>query len=194
MKVQIPITFKVDIDAKDLREYLLTMERMKPAVFWIPCSYAPYLEFGTHSAQQSSYGELERELRLWVRRKLGISDPKEIERKVKQIHGNIVRHGLAPRPFWRPAFYYTVDHLQELFDQGYSMLQIAEDMAERTNENIMWNTNAPPGREYMPYNGTLQMGWIVRYLTEEEAQGAKTKAEDVRAISDRIWNEKEPRT
>lgn len=43
--LRIPIKFKAEIDAKDLREYLLAHERMKPAVFEITAEHAPYLEF-----------------------------------------------------------------------------------------------------------------------------------------------------
>lgn len=44
-KLSIPITFKVEIKAKDLREYLLAHERMKPAVFIVTAVHAQYLEF-----------------------------------------------------------------------------------------------------------------------------------------------------
>lgn len=163
---------------------------MKPCQFSIGVDYAEWLEFGSGPAQVDSNGELERQIKLWCRRKLGLKG-KELETTAKSIAGRIAKHGIVARPYWRPAIYWGFDHVQSLFDQGYSLLQIAEAMQEKCNENIMHNENAPPGREYMPYNGTLQQSMVCRLLTDEEAKGALGKAESIREASDRIWQARE---
>lgn len=186
-QVKIPIKWSVQVSAKDLREYLLAEERLKPVVFIVPAKHAEWLEFGSAPAQQSSNGDLQIAIRRWLQRKRGVSNPSELDRLTKQISGRIARYGLAPRPFFRPAFYYVSDNLQQLFDQGYSLMDIIQHMAERTNENIMWNRYAPPGSEYMPDTGTLQMGWIIRYLEPEEVENAKRETVDVNSVADRVW-------
>lgn len=188
--IKVPISVSIEVDAQELRKYLLARERMKPACFIIGASHAEHLEFGSGPAQVSSDGELQRQIELWCRRKLGLSG-KELEQKTRQISAMIAKHGLKARPFWRPAVYSVSEHLQEYFDEGFNLLQICEAMQDRCNENIMWNENAPPGREIMPYNGTLQQSMYCRYLTDEEAEGALHEPVGIREVSDRIWQSRE---
>lgn len=189
--IQIPITWKVEVSAKDLKEYLRSQERLRPCTFIIPSSYSSQLEFGERPYIQilteSEIIELRRDIRTWLRRKKGVTDKRELDRTTESVVQSLLYKGLRARPYWRPAFYRTADNLQSLFDQGYSLMQIIEDMAEHTNENIMFNQYAPPGGEYMPYTGTLQSGWIIRYLEDDEAERARRPNEDVNAIADRIW-------
>ena len=186
--IRIPVKWHAEISAKELREYLLAHQRMRPVVFIIPVKYSAWLEFGTGPAQRSSDGELYMAIYTWLRRKKGITNQKELERLAKQISGRIARYGLRARPFWRPAFYATADNLQQLFDRGYSLMDIVQWMATKVNDNIMWNVNAPAGSEYMPDTGALQMGWIIRYLDEDESDDAKDTPLDVNEIADKVWS------
>ena len=67
-------------------------------------------------------------------------------------------------------------------------MDIVQWMATKVNDNIMWNVNAPAGSEYMPDTGALQMGWIIRYLDEDESDEAKDTSLDVNEIADRVWS------
>lgn len=191
--VSLPINWKIEVSANDLKEYVEADERLKPCVFIIPTSYASSLEMGAgpyiSKMSESEIIELRRDIRTWLRRKKGVTDKQELDRSTERVVASLLYKGMRARPFFRPAFYWASDNLQSLFDEGYSLMQILEHMAQKTNENIMFNVYAPPGSEYMPYTGTLQMGWILRYLTDEEAKGAVGKAEDVDAIADRVWND-----
>ena len=186
-KITIPIKWSIQISPNDLKDYLKAEERLKPAVFIIPAQHSLYMEFGTGPAlNNSGEHDLYNAIYDWLKRKKGLSGH-ELVREAKRVSGIIARNGLRPRPFFRPAYYAVVDNLQYLFDQGYSLKEILEHMAQMTNDNIMWNVYAPKGSEYMPDTGMLQAGWIIRYLEDWEVEEAKREAIDVNEIADRVW-------
>ena len=48
--IRIPIKWSADISAKDLKEYLLAQERMRPVIFIIPVKHSAWLEFRHRSS------------------------------------------------------------------------------------------------------------------------------------------------
>lgn len=64
-----------------------------------PQSYGFYVEFGRRPGRFPPPIALG----LWIRRKLGISDPKELQRATWRIGQAIARRGVKPRPFLGPA-------------------------------------------------------------------------------------------
>ena len=118
-QIKIPVQWKVQMNTKDLGEYLLTKERLQPYAVDIAEAYAEYLEYGTGPAMNSSDGVLERNISIWVRRKAGADLSKaEQDKMIQRVLWSIRKYGLKERPFWRPSFYYMCDHMQEWFDNG----------------------------------------------------------------------------
>lgn len=64
-----------------------------------PASYGYYIEFGRRAGRFPPPIALA----LWVKRRLGISDPKELRRATYLVGRRIARRGFAARPFLRPA-------------------------------------------------------------------------------------------
>ena len=140
MKLKVPIKWTVKLDSKDLREYLLSKDRLQPYAIIIGAKHAEWLEFGTppyHNCtplniRRSDYktatayykalydvSEFYRSIFDWVRRKAGRNLPRnEQYAMAHRVYTNIAEHGLRARPFYRPAFYYLVEHMQDWWNNG----------------------------------------------------------------------------
>ena len=118
-QIQLKVKWKAEINPQDLRNYLLAQKRLEPWCCVVGAKHSEWMEFGSAPAQNSSDGELERNIRDWVRLK-GAPDLKksEQEKVVQRMCYFIRKNGLKPRPFYRPAFYYMMEHMQEWFDAG----------------------------------------------------------------------------
>lgn len=210
--ISIPIQWQMQINQEELRRLLLAQERLEPWVLTIGAKHAEYLEFGTGPAQnregepvyRSDYktdmefykavynnSEFYRSIYDWTRRK-GAPDASAKDKYAiaYRIYQKLCREGMRARPFYRPAFYYMCEHLQEWFDKGYSIGDCVAEMERKLNELIEYNQNAPIGSEYMPFNGTLQESISTRALTPEEAERAKNPPTNPRPMSDDLWEDR----
>lgn len=217
-QVKVPLTVKwnMDVQAKDLREYLLKSEALRPYELVIGAKHAEYLEFGTGPAQhregempirqpwmtdQQYYeevyncSEFYRSIFDWTRRKAYPNESrKEQYRIAYRIYGEICKNGLWARPFWRPSFYYMCEHMDEWFRNGMDTKDIIEMMYKKVKEMMDYNINARIGSEYMRYNGTMEESMVINALSEEEARQAKDapmmQKPTIRGISDDTWEQK----
>lgn len=191
-QISIPIRLEVDIKPEDLRKYLLSLERLQPWALDIGEEYAEYLEYGTGPAQNSSDGMLEMAIRTWVKRKAGPDlTPKEQEKMIQRVLWSIRLHGLKERPFFRPAYYYMAEHIQEWFDKGYSFEEMITMMENKVVDMIHYNINAPSEKQrVMSDTGRLEMSVSVRKLHPDEVDSALSPAIRPRSISDDLWEDK----
>lgn len=193
---KLPVKWSIEMDSTELRKVLLANKRLEPYTLIIRPKYAEHLEFGTGPAHNSSDGKLEMAIRDWVRikvaKEMGMSDKNEIEDMVQKVLNNIRRHGLRARPFFRPAFYYMCEHLQEWFDEGLSTAQIIALMETKIRDLIEYNPNARIGSEHMTYTGNLKASANIytRRLTEGEARDALSPPISPRPISNDLWEER----
>lgn len=102
--IQIPITWKVSINANDLRDYLKAKERLRPCTFIIPTSYGEDLEMGhgpyIQTLTESEIIELRRDIRTWLRRKKGVTDKRELDRTTESVVQSLLYKGMRARPFF----------------------------------------------------------------------------------------------
>lgn len=191
-QLELPITWKVEIDSKELRAYILAKERLKPWALDIGERYSEYLEYGTGPAMNSSDGMLEMAIRIWVKRKAGPDlSPKEQENMIQRVLWSIRKHGLKERPFFRPAFYYMAEHIQEWFDKGYSFEEMITMMENKVVDLIHYNINAPSEKQrIMSDTGRLEMSVSIRSLKPDEVDSALAPAIRPRSISDDIWEDR----
>lgn len=188
-KVSVKVNWDVQITGKDLREALLTKERLQPVALIISAKHAEHLEFGTSPDTQDLGDGFEEAIRAWVRRKAGRGlSKKEQEEMVQGVCNSIRRNGLRARPFFRPAFYYMVEHSDSWFQDGDSLYDMLVRMQTKTSELIADNPNAPSEKSrYMPDTGALEMSMHIVRLSPEEANRAMSPAVDVAPISDDVW-------
>lgn len=193
--IKVRLNWKLDFDSKEFREVIASNKRLQPQALIIRPKYAEHLEFGTGPAMNSSDGRLESAIKDWVRIKLaselGIDDRNEIDRLTQKVLYSIRKHGLRARPFFRPAFYYMCEHLQEWFDQGFDFDQIIAFMESKVRDLIDFNINAVPPRN-MNYTGNLRFSanLYTRPLSPEEASEALNPPIAPRPISDDLWEQR----
>lgn len=141
LTLKVPVTVRVEYsgesgsDAKDiLREIIRTDPRIQPARVSVDCPYAQYVEFGTAPARKGATSDppLEGEIYKWTRDKLGITDEKELKRVSRAIYWKIIKEGLLPMPYLRPAIHDAMSEVREdWLDMGHSIQDIAESIVFR---------------------------------------------------------------
>lgn len=136
---------------EDLTEWLMGLEEFRPHMVIVDAPHAAAVEFGTNPAQDRTRKErppgtptdVERTIIEWARRKLGLSEGEARERG-HRIYAGIMRYGMAPSPYLRPAFTDVVDEIfpdredSDWYDNDpeASMETLAELIADRIVEYI----------------------------------------------------------
>lgn len=186
---------KLEIDEAQLEEALKDMVKTadwcKPAKVTISAPHAVYLEFGTgpaqkgHSTPKSMHYFTKKdgtifakettdvfyEIYQWAQVKCLNGDPYGF---AKKVYENIMKKGLAPHPFLRPAIHSVEDEFPDILVREKSLLGVAEELARRIEENIYIKD--------LMYSGELVNSIETSYLEEgEETEG------DGFHIEDSVW-------
>lgn len=139
-QIKLPVKWSVSINNEELRRYLESQERLQPYAIIIGAKHSEWLEFGTppyHNCASLnihprmykdrrmffkalySASEFYRSIFDWVRRKAGRDLPvAEQYEFAYKVYTKIASNGMSARPFFRPAFYYMVEHMQDWWDKG----------------------------------------------------------------------------
>ena len=147
--MDIPVTFEIiltDEDGNDpydlILDALAKWEPIRPSRAVADCPYAGFREFGSGPARNPSDRDVEDELFQWAKRKLGMDDA-EARRMAKRIYHRILRKGLLPTPYFRPAIQDTVSDVNSMggdwLDAGHSLRDIAEAIVVRSKDNLKRN-------------------------------------------------------
>ena len=134
--MDIPVTFEIvltDEDGNDpydlILDTLAKWEPIRPSRAVADCPYAGFREFGY-------------ELFRWAKRKLGMDDA-EARRMAKRIYHRILKKGLLPTPYFRPAIQDTVSDVNSMggdwLDAGHTLHDIAEAIVVRSKDNLKRN-------------------------------------------------------
>jgi len=185
---QIPLTLQIEIDKSQLREYLAELERHTPVIFGYTAAHAEFMDMGTgpqsispRSSGRHPIGEEGRKaIEKWVRRKLGIHDEKEVKKVTQAVIWSISHKGLKPTGFFRSALYQVVDRMQYLYDQGYTFVDMANEIGDISKANIR---QGMLGGKPMADTNALERSWLLEELSREDAD-ARANRTDVRSILD----------
>ena len=149
ISVKVPVTVRVEYSGEDghdagdlLRDILESNPRIQPARVIVDCPYAQYVEFGTAPARRGAKSEppLEKEIYEWTRDKLGIVEEKELKRVSRAIYWKIIKEGLLPMPYLRPAIHDAMSEVREdWLDMGHSIQDIAESIVFRAKGYLELN-------------------------------------------------------
>lgn len=154
-RIEIPLRFKVVIDDKDVVEFLENHKRLAPIRFGYTTEHAEYQEYGTgphRNRGKHRMGErAKREITEWARLKVG-KEGKELSDFVRAVMWRIYNTGIRPRPFLRPAMADVQNRMQELWDRGYSLYDMGDEI-QRISDRYIMDYN-------MPYKGILQSSWF----------------------------------
>lgn len=186
--VKVPVTVTVEYSAEDggdarevIRDIVESCPRIQPVRVVADCPYAQYVEFGTEPARKGSHSEppFKEEIEEWVRVKLRISDEKEAKRVARAIYWRIIKEGLLPTPYFRPAINDTMSEVREdWLDMGHSFDDIAEGIVFRA-------------RQYLDVNDQNYTGQLKDSIEIEETFTGSFGPAEVGEIEDYIWNSSE---
>ena len=104
---------------------------------------AAYLEFGTMPSnaparpkeERGKPTEVELRFRDWVRQKMGYTDEELVNSTAHRIYKDIMRNGMAPHPFMRPAMYTVLDEAEAAnINDPYLDHHTIEDMANEISD------------------------------------------------------------
>lgn len=155
--VGVPLKASIDVDALADSLEKQMKEKMKSWSVVIDAPYALSLEFGTRGAESkgpktrkifydSDGNVTERwvtntfySLYLWAARRTG--DPKDAFRLASATYHNVIKNGLAPHPFIRPALHDVEDHIEEYMKQASENYDdpiegLAHILADKIKDNI----------------------------------------------------------
>ena len=179
--VKLPVKFEIknpEEFKKELMEYFQNHKKLKPVRFGYTTEYAESLEYGTGPLNQFqpsvkggsyTYRTIYNEIYEWAGKKDGkgsglpIKDPEERKKFAKKVTDNFFMYGMRPHPYWRPAINFLIENQQRLFDEGYSLEDIASEALRVANKCIM--------DQNLPFSGKLQQSAIVEKIDQEEING-----------------------
>lgn len=156
--VELVLDFEVTYTAEDgtsaealVKDMLNGYESLEPACVVADCPYAAYVEFGTAPAapteRKAKPTKFQLAIQQWVRTKLGITSEPEFSRTWRAVYYNIVRNGLLPTPYFRPAMHDTMDQVDRYWlDKGHTLKDIAEGIVVRAQRNLERNGSDYTGR------------------------------------------------
>ena len=147
--MDIPITIEVTITDEDgndpldmILDAIAEWKPIEPSRVVVDCPYAGFREFGSGPARNPSDRDVENELFEWAKRKLGMEDA-EARRMAKRIYHRILKKGLLPTPYFRPAIQDTVSDVNSMggdwLDAGHTLHDIAEAIVMRSKDNLKRN-------------------------------------------------------
>lgn len=147
--MQIPVTFDVILTGENgedpfdlILDALAEWTPIQAARVVVDCPYAGFREFGSGPAHEPSDRDVEDELYEWAKRKLGMED-EDARRMARRIYFRILKKGLLPTPYFRPAIHDTVSDVNSMdgawLDAGHSLRDIAEAIVIRSKDNLKCN-------------------------------------------------------
>ena len=189
----LPIKFKIkdkDQFRKESIEYFKNHRKLRPVKCGYSTHYAEVLEYGcgplnnyqpTVNGGDYSFKTIYDELYDWCGRKDGKGEgilPIKEDYIRRAFAKNLTKHffeiGMKQHPYWRPAMQWLQDNMQRLFDEGYSLKQIAEETMRIADKCIQ--------DQNLPFDGDLQKSAYCQEVNWNELG-------DVREYSD--WTEDE---
>ena len=155
------LNVEVSLDEAELGGYLEELMaasgRFKPAWVVDESEHAMYIEFGTNGAHSGGGGGLkskgqpsavELEIRTWVERRFHKTG-KERDAVARNVYRKIMREGIPPQPFFRPAVYNVMQQVssdpQWFSKEDHSILKIAEMIAEEMKRILRENDTPVSG-------------------------------------------------
>lgn len=166
------------LDPDDVRDLLAAEGAYAPRTIVVDCEHAIYIEFGSGPAtkgRKSSGRSLIVELERWAESKLSIKDPKKRKSAVYAIYKKIVRYGIPPQPFLRPAVHNVLDRLTpDWFEEGGTTDELARLIADEM-------------KRLLEEHNTIYTGEIrdsIRIVKGEDEEGD----ERLEHISKEVWN------
>lgn len=182
--IALPIKFKVkEIPfKKDAVEYFKEHKKLRPVRFGYSIHYAEVLEYGcgplndyqpTVDYGDYTYKSIYDQIYKWAGEKDGkgsglpIEDEKERRAFAKKVTDKFFRVGMRAHPYWRPAMQWLQDNMQRLFDEGYSLYEIAGVALRISDECIM--------AQNLPFKGRLQLSVVREEVDPRELNPVKDK-------------------
>lgn len=147
VEVEVSVTFSTEdgTSVEDaIEDYLKHVDALTPARVYSDCPHASWVEFGTLPASRKSTGirPVLDILTEWAEKKLGLKD-EEAKRVAKAVYHKILKTGMQPAPFFRPAIYDTLSEVEAKaetwFAEGYTIEDIAKRIAEKAILNLKRN-------------------------------------------------------
>ena len=180
-QLALPIKFKIkDTDdfKKNLLEYFREHRRLKPVRFGFTVEYAESLEYGTGPLSQFqptvhggayTYKTIYNEIYAWAGKKDGNGLPIKNEEERREFAKTITKKfftlGMKPHPYWRPAINYLEANEQRWFDEGKSLMEMADEAMRIANKCIM--------EQNLPFSGKLKQSAILEEIDPREFKDTK---------------------
>jgi len=176
--------WRIEIDPESLKEFVESQNKHQSVQFGYKVDHAVYVNYGTgpqgrfHSKYlKKPSPEVFRAIDEWARKKLSMYDEKERKRFVYLLVRKIWEHGMTPQPFWTVAWNMLSANLQRLYDRGYSLEDIGNEMKSLSNNQIM--------SMGIPYDGKIQGSWYgPDVISKEDAENQPTQ--DVRSLAEQV--------
>lgn len=152
MATAVGFSIEFDVDEAELLGYLdevvAQSDRFRPAWVVDESEHSLYIEFGTNGAHYSKGSgrqgpsPVELELRKWVEGKFH-KHGKERDKIAERVYHKIMREGIPPQPFFRPAVNNVLQRISsdpEWFQkEDNSILKVAELIAEEMKRILIEN-------------------------------------------------------
>lgn len=151
-----------------IEQMLREHDAFKPYRIEVADDKAAFIEFGTMPSQapsrpkseRKSPTEVELKFREWVRKKFGSTDEEWIKKEAHRIYKNIMRYGMAPIPFMRPAMYVALDEAEAgNINNPYLDSHTTKDLADEIVELM---------KRYIDTNDTIYTGTLRNSIMEPE--------------------------
>lgn len=152
---------------------------MKPVRFGFSVDYAESLEYGTGPLRNMqptvdggnyTYDKIWVEINIWAWKKLQMKNRLHRENFVTGVVNRMWEVGMKQHPYWRPAIQWLEDNLQRLFDDGYSLYDIASNARKIAEQCII--------AQNLPYSGQLQQSAVLEELDWRELKDGGKEIKD----------------
>ena len=176
--IEIPVTFTIEINEDDFRNFIENHPRFAPVVFGYTAKHSVYIEYGTGPAAGHAKYWIGKEGRkailAWVKRKLNLPD-KEAGSVAQSIIYKIQAHGITPNPFWRPALHQGMANIQAYYDKGYDLWDVGNEIGRIADRNMITAD--------IPDTGAIQRSWYIDLITANDPM----RKEDLGNMAEEVW-------
>lgn len=191
----IGFVIKLEIDEKSLLDAVKKDPKMAPHSVIVDSPYARYVEFGSLPAKsktetvdrmkkaggekpkkkKSPNSQFYRAIWEWAGEKLGV-DEKERDRVARAIYYKILRDGVPPQPYLRPAVHMVVRRHQGGVGSGATVESIADEIAEEA-------------QRFLEEHGTNYHNALSRSIEVEKTDEDRLPVTDDPDVKDLWWDE-----
>ena len=208
--------FQIELDMDDeriknfIQDIVDQSDKFRPAKVWTDCDHGFDVEFGTNGATgfvydpRSSYksrgtkSPVLMDIEEWVEQKLGHKG-KHKENVARKVYHNLMRDGMPPQPFFRPAVHNIINMIESdpswFNKEGNDLLEATRLMKEEMVRLLEENGTVYKGtlRDSLKYDyaddddevvseamarlptGVLESDWADLNGNEERAREARRK-------------------